>query len=795
MSVGASTHISGPPGFDVTELCGRGATSRVYRAVERAVGRVVALKRLHRHLIRDAGALARLRRELDALNRVRHPGLVVVHDVIRWDGDPTLVLEFVEGEDLKARLDREGTLSPAEAEGLARDLLDVLATAHGAGIVHRDLKPANIRLGVDGQVRLLDFGSARLDAASQLTATGTSVGTPDYMAPELFAGPVYDPRVDLYGLGATLFECLTGRPPHASESLAELAWRRASEDAPPVAELAADVPEALALLVDRCLSRDPGQRHPSAGRALFGLHRPDVERAFLARRAAQPPCLHCDTPLPPEAATCPRCGSAAPFVFPEGTWHIDVASLAEPAAFVEDVAARFPERASRSQVRALCQRVAALATSKQRYASFMAADAARAEVARLQRLGCTAEASQRVRLPEGAWLLLFPPAICLWLFVAATSPITGFTDSLGLLPWFLVGPLLVLLFDVRLSLAGAAGGILAVGRLGKPVRPGLLVLGVGWAVAEVARLGYGIVDPRWFVDHYGFAEVCELGLAVGTAISLQLLAYDERPLDRSPEPGLRARVRLAWRRVAPRRVIASRPLRLALGRLAGLALGMVLLFTEAGLLLRMQETPWFGPTEARVPRRRADALPERPSEPSKPRATRGRSIRAEAPAPDVEIDAAWSTALDLGLLHVGAAALLIGLAWRRRRRLRRAGDGLLADLDVASLRRFAARSAPPRNVRRGAGPPPGDALTREARPPAAGWRDSLDEGQRARLDRSLRALVGSGDAALAADRSLLARCVLEADPEQSARLAFLALEGELESEAATRWAAGVPAAA
>src|SRR5262249_51532360 len=151
--------------------------------------------------------------------------IVAVRDVIRWQGDPTVVMDFIPGADLKERI-RGGTLNATEIERIARALFEVLSAAHGAGIVHRDVKPQNVRIADDGRIYLLDFGSARLDASSQLTATGTTVGTPEYMAPELFAGSVYDPRVDIYGAGATLFECATGRAPQLAESLTELAFKR-----------------------------------------------------------------------------------------------------------------------------------------------------------------------------------------------------------------------------------------------------------------------------------------------------------------------------------------------------------------------------------------------------------------------------------------------------------------------------------------------------------------------------------------------------------------------------------------
>src|SRR5688572_29131820 len=230
-----------PHGFRDVVLCGTGATSRVFRATA-ASGRTVALKRLHRQLARTPEAVARLRRELEALGKLHHRAIVPVFDVIRWQGDPTIVMDYVPGRDLKDLIQSKGALSFAEAERIMRELLDALHVAHGAGIVHRDVKPQNVRIGEDGRVFLLDFGSARLDASSELTTTGTTVGTPDYMAPELFAGPVYDPRVDLYGVGATVFEALTGRAPQLADNLTALAWQRTHEDAPPLRSLREQTP-------------------------------------------------------------------------------------------------------------------------------------------------------------------------------------------------------------------------------------------------------------------------------------------------------------------------------------------------------------------------------------------------------------------------------------------------------------------------------------------------------------------------------------------------------------------------
>lgn len=210
-----------PPGFRDLTLSGTGATSQVYRATDVRTGRVVALKRLHRQLADSAEALARLKRELESLARLRHPAIVPVRNVIRWQGAPAIVMDFIDGRDLKDLIRERGPLPPHEVEQIARVLFGALSAAHASGIVHRDVKSQNVRIAGDGRIYLLDFGSARLEAGSQLTKTGTTLGTPEYMPAELYAGTAYDPRIDLYGVGATLFDPRRGasiKPLTASRS-------------------------------------------------------------------------------------------------------------------------------------------------------------------------------------------------------------------------------------------------------------------------------------------------------------------------------------------------------------------------------------------------------------------------------------------------------------------------------------------------------------------------------------------------------------------------------------------------
>ena len=193
-----------------------GGTARVWRARDAKQDRAVAVKLLHPHLLPDATSRRRLEGEARAAEALSHPAIAAVYDVSGPDDDPALVMELVDGEPLSRRLERDGPMPPRAAAALAADVAEALYHAHQRGIVHRDVKPANILVERrSGRARLIDFGIAHsLEAASQdLTRTGTSLGTPRYMAPEQLAGEPVGPRTDLWGLGAVLYQALSGRVP------------------------------------------------------------------------------------------------------------------------------------------------------------------------------------------------------------------------------------------------------------------------------------------------------------------------------------------------------------------------------------------------------------------------------------------------------------------------------------------------------------------------------------------------------------------------------------------------------
>jgi tetratricopeptide (TPR) repeat protein len=280
--------------YTIEAELGRGGAGVVYRARDPRTGERVAIKVL---LGQGGGASEtarrRFSREVDALRRLDHPGVVRVRDAGQERGRPYLVLDFVEGRSLQERLDREGSLPPREAASVALALAEAVQHAHEQGVVHRDLKPDNVLLEADGTPRLTDFGLMRdLDLErSRLTHTGTFLGTPGFWAPEQARGDraAMGPGSDVYGLGATLYAMLTGGAPHVAGSLIELLVHMERDPAPP-SRLAKGLDAALDAICVRCLAREPARRYVTAGALASAL------RTYLETEpAVRPPALGAPT--------------------------------------------------------------------------------------------------------------------------------------------------------------------------------------------------------------------------------------------------------------------------------------------------------------------------------------------------------------------------------------------------------------------------------------------------------------------------------------------------------------------
>ena len=237
-----------------------GGMATVWRVRDEWTREIVAIKRLHPHVVADPVARARLEREAEALRTVDHPAIVKPRGLIDDPDAPSLVMDLVSGRPLSERI-AEGPLPPEEAVAIAGVVADALAVAHAHGIVHRDIKPANILVDDDGAVHLVDFGIvAPLDAPpDELTAASTMVGTLRYAAPERLAGGAISPRSDVWALGAVLYEMLTGVPAvTATDPVGALA---ASQAAPSTLD---GVPPYLASVIAQAMATDPADRYPDA---------------------------------------------------------------------------------------------------------------------------------------------------------------------------------------------------------------------------------------------------------------------------------------------------------------------------------------------------------------------------------------------------------------------------------------------------------------------------------------------------------------------------------------------------
>jgi tetratricopeptide (TPR) repeat protein/tRNA A-37 threonylcarbamoyl transferase component Bud32 len=283
------------PGYEIRGLLGRGGMGVVYHARDLALDRPVALKMIHPVGVITPEERLRFRFEAELAARVRHPNVVQVYEVGEHAGQHYVALEYVEGGTLAERV-RQGRPVPRAAARLLATLAEAVGAAHAQGIIHRDLKPANVLLqrgegptppSPDPVPKIADFGLARqLDRSDRLTATGVIVGTPAYMAPEQARAEKYlGPAVDIYALGAILYELLTGRPPFTGATGLELLARLVSEDPPPPSRLVASIPRDLEVICLKCLAREPGRRYPSAADLATDLHAFLEDRPITARPA------------------------------------------------------------------------------------------------------------------------------------------------------------------------------------------------------------------------------------------------------------------------------------------------------------------------------------------------------------------------------------------------------------------------------------------------------------------------------------------------------------------------------
>ena len=276
--------------YELEELVGTGGMSSVYRARDRMLERAVAIKILHEHFSRDEDYVERFRREARAAARLQHPNIVTVIDRGEAGGRQYIVFEYVDGENLKQLVEREGRLPVRTALVLGIEIGRALAFAHAGGLIHRDVKPQNVLLR-NGEVKVTDFGIAHAaDLKGGLTQTGTVLGTSEYIAPEQASGLPVDALCDVYSLGVVIWEMLAGEPPYTGSSFLAVAMRHVNDPVPSISSARPDVPPRLEVALRRAMAKEPADRFGSMDEfvaelqsCLESLGQPDTDRTAVMR--------------------------------------------------------------------------------------------------------------------------------------------------------------------------------------------------------------------------------------------------------------------------------------------------------------------------------------------------------------------------------------------------------------------------------------------------------------------------------------------------------------------------------
>jgi class 3 adenylate cyclase len=261
--------------YELIEEIGRGGMAAVYRAYQSSMERMVAIKVILTSIARDESTVQRFQREARLIARLEHPHILPVYDFDGGHEPPYIVMRCLDGGTLKEVLE-QGSLPPAEAGYLLRQVGSALDYAHRQGIIHRDIKPSNIMIDREGNTFVTDFGIARIAAREegerQITATGVIVGTPDYMSPEQARGvDDIDHRADIYALGVILFQMLTGRLPFAAPTTMGVLMKHIQETIPSVLALKPDLPPAMDEVISKALAKNPADRYASANELVLAL--------------------------------------------------------------------------------------------------------------------------------------------------------------------------------------------------------------------------------------------------------------------------------------------------------------------------------------------------------------------------------------------------------------------------------------------------------------------------------------------------------------------------------------------
>ena len=257
--------------YEILQILGEGGMGAVYKARDRELNRMVALKVIRPDLAGHQAIIDRFKQELLLATQVTHKNVIRIYDLSEADGMKFITMEYVEGEDLRGLMQQKGKLTPEEAVEIMQQTCRALEAAHSAGIIHRDLKPQNIMRDKTGRILVMDFGLARTLEGDGMTQTGALVGTMDYMSPEQALGKDLDQRSDLFAMGLIFYELLTGKMPYKADSVVASLLKRTQERAAPVSSHDASIPKPLSNIVGKCMEPDLKLRYQSSAEILADL--------------------------------------------------------------------------------------------------------------------------------------------------------------------------------------------------------------------------------------------------------------------------------------------------------------------------------------------------------------------------------------------------------------------------------------------------------------------------------------------------------------------------------------------
>ncbi|HJS58662.1 MAG TPA: protein kinase, partial [Vicinamibacteria bacterium] len=282
--------------YKITGKIGKGAMGEVYRAHDPVLNREVAIKTISANLSADSELRKRFHREAQAAARLNHPNIITVFDYGEEQGIIYMAMELLEGADLKDLITQKLLTSIEDKLDVMEQVADGLAFAHAREIIHRDLKPGNIHVQPNGQVKILDFGLARLGRDTDMTRTGVVMGTPNYMAPEQVKGEKADTRADIFSTGAVFYELICNKKPFDADSAHAVLFQVVHQDPRSMREWAPDVPPILVQLVERAMHKDRGQRMTNGAELRDALR---LVRQALAGGRSQSATLETEATLVP----------------------------------------------------------------------------------------------------------------------------------------------------------------------------------------------------------------------------------------------------------------------------------------------------------------------------------------------------------------------------------------------------------------------------------------------------------------------------------------------------------------